>query len=87
MEFVIKGFELLEPSTTGTINEHIAFIADERQAQMWVNESVKYRRFKPYNETIVVHENLAALKDFQRAQIKAKALQKLTADERKALGF
>lgn len=88
MEHVISGFELLEASMSGVgHHEHVAYIANERQAQMWVNESPSFRKFQPYKKTIVIHEDLASLKAFQREQLKQKALVKLSPEERSALGF
>ena len=87
MEHIIAAWELLEANMSGVTHEHVAFIGNERQAQMWVNESPSFRKYRQYGKTIIIHDDLASLKAFQREQLKQKALVKLSAEERAALGF
>ena len=87
MEVLIKGFELLEADGGGVSDNHLAYVEREEDAKEWVSLSKGWRRYRPYEKTIIVHHSLDSLYATQRELAKQRALAKLTKEEREVLGF
>lgn len=87
MEFHIVGFELLEADGGGVSDIHCGYLMYESDAKEWKDRSFGYRSYRPYGKIIRVHESLESLDAFNMQELKEKALAKLTAEERKVLGY
>lgn len=86
VSFVIDCFELEEATGAGDTNGHVGFVRTEALAKEWKGGN-HYRSYRPFKKTFVV---FGSLQSFDRAlddAVRARALQKLTPAERRALGY
>lgn len=59
----IVGFALIESHGDGVGESRAAIVTNEDDAKAWTKESSPgWRRYKPYNDTINVYDNLAELR-------------------------
>lgn len=83
---IIEGFEVLSADGDGRGETHMAYFADENSAKQLVAQSPGWIRMRPYSKTIVVYETFGEYVNAQVEALRAKALAKLTKEEREALG-
>lgn len=86
MRYEIKGFELLADSGDGTRTDVIGLVKHETDANQWVRLGGGYRRSRPFEKTIIVHESLPSLQEELLNAIRERARAKLTQEEQDALG-
>ena len=84
---IVEGFEVVEADGGGMGENHVAYFSNERAATQLSAQSPGWMRVRPFKQTIVVCESFGEYVIQKNEEVKAKALAKLTAEERAALGF
>ena len=82
----LSGYEVLEDGF-GERDNRMALFVKESDAKSLVQQSKHYRNYRKYDETIEIFDSLVDYFDSQKKKIQLQALQKLSPDERVALGF
>jgi hypothetical protein len=81
---VIECFELSEGNEDCSRYSHVAYLMDENNAKIWKGDNY-FRSIE--KATIVIFDNLGQMIENEKEKVRERALAKLTAIERKALGY
>lgn len=84
--FEIIGFELIELDGNGLHKQRSGIIKDKNEADKWRMKNPSWRRINYIKETVTVFDSLADFEAMEKQAMIARALAKLTAEERAALG-
>lgn len=83
---IVTGFEVVMADGDGRGETHQAYFSDQTAAEMLVSQSPGWMRMYPFTKTTVVYDTFSEYVTAKADAFKAKALAKLTKEEREALG-
>ena len=83
---VVKGFEVLSSDSDGRGESHAAYFNNEVAAKQLAAQSQGWMRVQPFEKTFHICATFGEYVQMKNADLKAKALAKLTAEERELLG-
>lgn len=86
MKFELVGFELLRVDGDGASSTTIGYVRHQADAEEWARQGSGWHRWRPVSQTFELHDNLQSLEAALVAETRARALAKLSAAERAALG-
>lgn len=83
----IKCYILEESDGGGMHNITRGYAANETTAKQWVNVSKGWRSYRPFEQSFIIAESFDEFEKIKLEEVKERALKKLNAEERKALGL
>ena len=83
---IVAGWEVISANGDGRGESHVAYFNNEKAAKQLAATSPGWMRVQPFEKSFAICATLAEYMQEKNEEVKARALAKLTVEERSALG-